>query len=98
MIHLSEAQKQIIETTSSIVQTQEIGLLDAIGSVLAHPITALLDQPPFTNAAMDGYAVRYEDVRMVSDENPIQLQVTSFQSAGTPPCILEPKTAVEIST
>src|SRR2546429_9796192 len=37
-------------------------LLDALGLVLAEDIAAGRDVPPFRNSAMDGYAVRGDDV------------------------------------
>jgi molybdopterin molybdotransferase len=39
--------------------------LDACaGRVLAEPVTARLTQPPFDAAAMDGYAIRWADLRL----------------------------------
>lgn len=38
-----------------------LGLLEAHGCVLAEDVTAATDVPPFTNSAMDGYAVRTQD-------------------------------------
>ena len=35
----------------------------AYGKVLAEPVMATLDVPPFDNSAMDGYALRASDVR-----------------------------------
>ena len=44
----------------------------AIGRVLAEPVAALRDQPPFANSAMDGWAVRSADtpgVLMIAGES-----------------------------
>lgn len=41
--------------------TEEITLTDAAGRVLAAPVIACRDQPPFAASAMDGYAVRAAD-------------------------------------
>jgi molybdopterin molybdotransferase len=38
--------------------TERVGLLDAVGRVLAEGIAADRDQPPFARATRDGYAVR----------------------------------------
>lgn len=40
------------------VGTETVPLTDAGGRVLAAPVTATRDQPPFSASAMDGYAVR----------------------------------------
>lgn len=40
----------------------EIDLDHALGTVLAEDVTAPVPLPPFDNSAMDGYAVRAEDV------------------------------------
>jgi molybdopterin molybdotransferase len=40
---------------------EQVSLDAAWGRVLAHPITAARDQPPFPASAMDGYAVRSAD-------------------------------------
>jgi molybdopterin molybdotransferase len=40
---------------------EAVPLAQAIGRVLAEPVSALRDQPPFANSAMDGWAVRSRD-------------------------------------
>ena len=40
---------------------ERVALNDAAGRVLAEPVTATLDVPPFNNSAMDGYALRAVD-------------------------------------
>ncbi|MFN2315788.1 MAG: gephyrin-like molybdotransferase Glp [Gemmatimonadales bacterium] len=62
-----------------------VPLADALGSVLAEPITSPLDIPAWTNSAMDGYAARAEDVRGASAERPLQLQVIEQIPAGSFP-------------
>ena len=53
-------------------------LLDALGLVLAEDIAADRDVPPFRNSAMDGYAVRGEDVASA----PVELRVVGEVAAG----------------
>lgn len=43
--------------------TESVAVIDAAGRVLARPIRADRDWPPFETSAMDGYAVRVSDVR-----------------------------------
>ena len=59
-------------------ETETTELLSAFGLVLAEPILADRDFPPFNRATRDGYAVRAADVARV----PVQLHVTSEIKAG----------------
>ncbi|GAA0385566.1 molybdopterin molybdenumtransferase MoeA [Acrocarpospora corrugata] len=56
----------------------EVDLERALGTVLAEDVTASVSLPPFDNSAMDGYAVRAQDVVNV----PISLPVTEDVAAG----------------
>ncbi|HEU4882151.1 MAG TPA: gephyrin-like molybdotransferase Glp [Longimicrobium sp.] len=61
---------------------EERPLLDALGSVLAEDVAAPVDLPPWDNSAMDGFAVRAEDVRGASAESPRVLRVVDDVAAG----------------
>lgn len=54
---------------------EDVALLEAAGRVLAEPIVAKRDQPPFSASSMDGYALRSADA-------PGALKVTGESSAG----------------
>src|SRR5438132_5957144 len=56
----------------------DVQLLDALGLVLAEEISADRDVPPFRNSAMDGYAVRGDDVATA----PTRLRVVGEVAAG----------------
>ena len=53
-------------------------LVDARGLVLAEPVVAAEQVPPFANTAVDGYAVRASDVANV----PVELRVIGEVAAG----------------
>lgn len=59
-----------------------IPLDDALGMVLAEDVTSPLDIPAWTNSAMDGYAVRGDDVRGATAERPVRLRVVEELPAG----------------
>jgi molybdopterin molybdotransferase len=59
-----------------------LAIAEAEGCVLAEDITALSALPPFDNSAMDGYAVRAEDVAKASADTPVTLPVTGEVAAG----------------
>ena len=58
---LEDAQKTVLEAVS-LLGVEKVGLLDALGRVLAEAMVAERDHPPWDNSAMDGFAVRYEDL------------------------------------
>ncbi len=52
--------------------------------MLAEEVTADTALPPFDNSAMDGYAVRAEDVIGASRDHPVRLPVIADVPAGHP--------------
>ncbi len=71
----------------------------ALGAVLAEPIVAPFPLPRWTNAAMDGYAARADDVRGATPERPATLTVVAHLAAGAPmPRPLAPGEAMRIFT
>ena len=60
MINVTEA-KQLINDNCSVLKVKTLPLLEANGSILAEPIFAVMDTPPFDQSAMDGYAFSYEN-------------------------------------
>jgi molybdopterin molybdotransferase len=69
-----------------------------LGRVTASPVYAGRTVPAFRAAAMDGYAVRSEDVRNATADDPISLPVAGRASAGTWPESLRPSEACSIGT
>lgn len=76
----------------------ETPLHGAHGLVLAEDVTACLPVPPWTNSAMDGYAVRARDAAGASADHPVALAVTGDVPAGCAPRPLRPGTAQRIMT
>ncbi|MEZ4516325.1 MAG: molybdopterin molybdotransferase MoeA [Chloroflexota bacterium] len=66
-----------------ILDAEEIPLSSALGLVLAEPVISRDTLPPFANSAMDGFAVRAEDVKTASTNDPVTLQVIADIAAGT---------------
>ncbi len=61
MLGFDEALARILEQVSTL-GTENIDIGDALNRVLAEPVFAQTDQPPFDGSAMDGYAVQSKDV------------------------------------
>jgi molybdopterin molybdotransferase len=60
----------------------ELGLLEAVGGVLAEDVIATHPLPSFDNSAMDGYAVRSADTGAASAGHPVTLPVVGEVVAG----------------
>ncbi len=97
MLLLEEARAAILSGVS-VVGTERVALTQAHGRVLAEPIVAPADHPAFDNSAMDGYAVRWDEVASVSQNQTIRLPVSLEAPAGASPGVLLPGTAARIMT
>lgn len=74
-------------------------LLDAAGLPLVHGVHAPIDLPRFTNSAMDGYAVRHQDVLDARQDRPTHLPVVGESAAGqSGPFGMPPGTSMRIMT
>ncbi|MFI5114043.1 MAG: gephyrin-like molybdotransferase Glp [Terriglobales bacterium] len=76
-----EDARHIVEQHASQISPGDVestGLLSASGRVLAEPISADRDLPPFPRATRDGYAVRAADVAQV----PVRLALIGESKAG----------------
>jgi molybdopterin molybdotransferase len=93
-----EEARHVVEEHASQLRPRGrelLGLIDAVGRVLAEPIYADRDFPPFPRAARDGFAVRSADVQKV----PATLEVTGEIKAGEAHIPeLGPREAISIMT
>lgn len=83
-ISVREARDRILERIRPLA-VERVSLADAQGRVLAEPLVAPRDQPPWDNSAMDGFAVRAEDLGAASNETPAWLDVIEEIPAGRIP-------------
>lgn len=98
MISVEEAYERIMAHFRAL-EPEEVELLDSLDRVLAEDVYSDIDIPPFANSAMDGYAVRSQDVVGASVETPVVLRVIANLAAGyTTNVSLEQGTAVRIMT
>lgn len=82
MLQLEEARERILAALRPL-PAERVPLADAVGRILAEDLAAPLDLPMFDNSAMDGYAVRADDLKLANDGNPVRLRVASQIPAGT---------------
>ena len=82
LISYKEALRCIQKNIFPIERTELISITEAPYRVLAEDILADIDVPPFTRAAMDGYAVRSEDTLGASEHRPRTLRLVEVLHAG----------------
>ncbi|MCL2589520.1 MAG: molybdopterin molybdotransferase MoeA [Betaproteobacteria bacterium] len=93
-LSVSEAQTCILDRIVPL-ETEEIGLAQALGRALAEEVYANRDLPPYNVSAMDGFAVRAADLFEV----PRTLQIIEDIKAGdTPRLTLQPGQCAKIMT
>jgi molybdopterin molybdotransferase len=96
MMPVEEAARQIAARLHAVDGTESVGLAAADGRFLARGLVAPLPLPPFTNSAVDGYAVRAEDLP-ASGERALALG-GRLQAGSPPPAAIPPHHAVRIFT
>jgi molybdopterin molybdotransferase len=78
---------------------ESVGVDEAVGRVLAEPLTARVTLPPWDNSAMDGFAVHSPDVATAAADRPVRLRVVGEVAAGyTPTATVVPGSAMRILT
>ena len=81
MISVEEAIRIILRQISPL-PGEEVPLIQAGGRLLFEKVRAHRNVPPFSNSAMDGYAVRWRDVAKASVSDPVALRVVEDIPAG----------------
>ena len=97
MIPLEDYVSQVLEALSPL-EGGRMPLGRAHGRVLAEDVTATVPVPPWTNSAMDGYAVRAKDTTDARPLTPVVLPVSGDVPAGAAPQPLAEGTAQRIMT
>ncbi len=94
LMAVDEALQQIRAKLSCTAAAESVLLREAAGRILYSDHHATMDVPPFANSAMDGYAIRFDDLEQGQRIFPISGRVP----AGHDPGPLAPGTAVRIFT
>ncbi len=98
MITVEEAREYILKHFHPL-EPERVNLIDALDRVLAEDVVSDIDVPPFSNSAMDGYAVRAADILSATDEKPVTLRVVGDIAAGyVAKNRVDPGTAMRIMT
>ncbi|MGM0767862.1 MAG: gephyrin-like molybdotransferase Glp [Pseudomonadota bacterium] len=90
---VDEALCQLLKQATPVAGVESVPLTGSLGRVLGEDHLVPADVPPAANSAVDGYALRVEDL---SPGQP--LPVSARVPAGHAPAAIEPGTAVRIFT
>ncbi len=85
MLSVEQAESLILEAISPLHQTEILALEKVFNRVLAESVRSALDFPYWDNSAMDGYAVKFEDVQSANPDQPVVLTIIEEISAGRKP-------------
>jgi molybdopterin molybdotransferase len=83
MLTVEEAQQRLLAGIATL-PIEDAPLEECLDRVLARGAVADCDLPPFTNSAMDGYALRAADSRGAREDAPRRLPVAGVIAAGDP--------------
>jgi molybdopterin molybdotransferase len=95
MMPVGEAVAIIASRLTAVAETETVGLAEADGRILAGDVAAPLPLPPFTNSAVDGYAVAASDLPR-DGEQPFPIGGRVQAGAAAP--AIQPGHAVRIFT
>lgn len=93
MISVSEARDTLLQLTREM-EIEYVPLAQASGRVLAQEVSARRDQPPFCASAMDGYAIKADEVELHAMFQVIGEAAAGHRFEGT----VQPGQAVRIFT
>lgn len=81
MISLEEARELVLSKVEPL-PVETVPVLDAVGRVVAAPLSSDIDISPFAHSAMDGFAVHADELAAASLESPVELDVIAEIAAG----------------
>jgi len=92
-MHFDESIKILNEQKLSTLKSRKLPLMEALGYVLAEDIVAEYNSPEAPTAGMDGYAIRFEDMKLK------RLKISGINPAGARAIEpLKPKEAIKTFT
>jgi molybdopterin molybdotransferase len=98
MLSVEEARDTIL-ANATLLAPETMPLDEAAGLVLAQDVMAWGNVPPFANSAMDGFAVRSDDIADASEAYPVRLHIVEDIPAGhVATGVVSPGTAMRIMT
>ena len=97
-LSVAEALDRVLHACSPLA-AEKVGIQESLGRALASDVPSRVDHPPWNNSAMDGFAVRSDDVSGAAEDSPVVLPVVDdVPAGGFPSSALAPGTAVRVMT
>lgn len=86
MSALRSVEEQLGRVLAAVrpLPAETVAVTEALGRTLAEPVLAAFDIPRFDNSAMDGFAVKFDDVADAAPGASATLRVVADLPAGTP--------------
>lgn len=81
LLTVDTALARILALAIPVKDTESLPIRESLGRVLSEPVISPLNVPPYSNSAMDGYAVRAADLPTTGEKS---LFVVGTAWAGTP--------------
>ena len=83
LLEIDRARELVLECASPL-EEEAVELDDALGRVLSRELISTVAIPSFDSSAMDGFAVRSEDLRAAREDAPVSLELVGESRAGHP--------------
>ncbi|NPA69546.1 MAG: molybdopterin molybdotransferase MoeA [Crenarchaeota archaeon] len=73
---VEDVLEEVLKYVTHRLKSIRVRTYDAVGRILAEDVYAKVDLPPFDRSAVDGYAVRSDDVFSASPSSPVILRLS----------------------
>lgn len=81
LIEIDDARRIVLERTRRL-EEEPVALRKCLDRVLAGDVRSTSAVPPFDSSAMDGFALRFSDVRDAREAAPVRLELADESRAG----------------
>lgn len=82
MISVEEA-RELVLSHMTVMDSEVVPVLESVGRAAAADLVSDMDVSPFAHSAMDGFALRAEQIASASEETPVELDVIAEIPAGS---------------
>ncbi len=82
LIEIDDARRIVLERTAGRLEEEPVALHECLERVLGSDIRSATAVPPFDSSAMDGFALRFSDVRGACAAAPVRLELADESRAG----------------
>ena len=91
LVNFQQAIETALSSMEPVDELEMVDLNDSLGRILGENVYSPRNNPPFSRATMDGYAVKSRLVANASSEKPIRLKIAGESYIGEPRKIMSPE-------